>query len=74
MKIQVARRGGSARWSEKEATDLAALLQARGDLAGARPLAEGALAIWEKTLGVEHPITNVGLRGFFLRPNNQPQR
>jgi hypothetical protein len=37
---------------------LAHLLQAQGDLAGARPLCERALAIDEKVLGREHPNTN----------------
>ena len=31
--------------------NLAGLLQAQGDLAGAPPLYERALAIWEKVLG-----------------------
>ena len=37
--------------------NLALLLQAQGDLAGARPLFERALAIREKALGPEHPDT-----------------
>ena len=37
--------------------NLASLLQAQGDLAGARPLYERALAIREKVLGPEHPDT-----------------
>jgi tetratricopeptide (TPR) repeat protein len=41
--------------------NLAHLLQAQGDFAGARPLYERALAIREKTLGPEHPDTAVGL-------------
>jgi tetratricopeptide (TPR) repeat protein len=41
--------------------NLAHLLQAQGDFAGARPLYERALAIREKTLGPEHPYTAVSL-------------
>ena len=37
--------------------NLALLLWAQGDLAGARPLFERALAIAEKVLGLEHPST-----------------
>ena len=37
--------------------NLAGLLQDQGDLAGARPLYERALAICEKVLGPEHPDT-----------------
>ena len=37
--------------------NLAVLLRAQGDLAGARPLYERALAIREKVLGPEHPDT-----------------
>jgi tetratricopeptide (TPR) repeat protein len=37
--------------------EIAVLLQAQGDLAGARPLNERALAIREKALGPEHPDT-----------------
>jgi hypothetical protein len=37
--------------------NLAGLLQAQGDLAGARRLFERALAIREKALGPEHPDT-----------------
>jgi hypothetical protein len=37
--------------------NLASLLQAQGDLAGARPLFERALAIREKVLGPDHPHT-----------------
>ncbi len=33
------------------------MLRAQGDLAGARPLHERALAIFEKALGPEHPDT-----------------
>src|SRR6185312_9397326 len=36
---------------------LAFLLQAQGDFAGAQPLCERALAIREKALGPEHPAT-----------------
>jgi Tetratricopeptide repeat len=35
------------------------VLQDQGDLAGARPLFERALAIREKALGPEHPYTNL---------------
>jgi tetratricopeptide (TPR) repeat protein len=38
--------------------NLARLLRDQGDLAGARPLFERALAINEKVLGPEHPETN----------------
>jgi hypothetical protein len=37
--------------------NLALLLSDQGDLAGARPLYERALAIREKVLGPEHPDT-----------------
>ena len=37
--------------------NLAVLLRDQGDLAGARPLFERALAIFEKVLGPEHPDT-----------------
>jgi tetratricopeptide (TPR) repeat protein len=37
---------------------LASLLLDQGDLAGARPLFERALTIFEKVLGREHPSTN----------------
>ena len=37
--------------------NLALVLRAQGDLAGARPLYERALAIREKALGPEHPDT-----------------
>ena len=38
-------------------SNLAVLLQGQGDEAGARPLHERALAIFEKALGPEHPYT-----------------
>jgi tetratricopeptide (TPR) repeat protein len=38
--------------------NLAFLLEAQGDGAGARPLYQRALAIFEKVLGPEHPNTN----------------
>ncbi len=41
--------------------NLAALLQAQGDLAAARPLYERALAIYEKAFGPEHPDTATSL-------------
>ena len=41
--------------------NLARLLQDQGDLAGARPLFERALAIREKALGPEHPDTATSL-------------
>ena len=44
--------------------NLAGLLQAQGDLAGARPLYERALAILEKALGPDHPNTNRVRRNF----------
>jgi Tetratricopeptide repeat len=37
--------------------DLARLRHDQGDLAGALPLIERALAIYEKTLGPDHPFT-----------------
>ena len=37
--------------------NLAALLHAQGDLAGARPLYKRALAIRERALGPQHPTT-----------------
>jgi tetratricopeptide (TPR) repeat protein len=39
--------------------NLALCLQDQGDLLGARPLFERALAINEKVLGTEHPRTNM---------------
>jgi Tetratricopeptide repeat len=39
--------------------NLAGLLQAQGDFAGARPLFERALAIAEKVLGPKHPYTAI---------------
>jgi tetratricopeptide (TPR) repeat protein len=44
--------------------NFAHLLQAQGDLAGARPLYERALAIYEKVLGADHPNTNRGRYNF----------
>ncbi len=41
--------------------NLALLLKDQGDLAGARPLFERALAISEKALGLEHPSTATSL-------------
>jgi tetratricopeptide (TPR) repeat protein len=41
--------------------NLAVLVQAQGDLVGARPLLERALAIREKVLGPEHPDTATSL-------------
>ena len=46
--------------------NLALLLQAQGDLAGARPLYERALAIREKALGPEHPHTATSLNNLAL--------
>ena len=40
---------------------LAGVLERQGDLAGARPLCERALAIREKVLGAEHPDTATSL-------------
>ena len=40
------------------------MLHAQGDLAGARPLFERALAIHEKALGPEHPTTATTLNNF----------
>ena len=40
-----------------KSNNLAGLLRDQGDLAGARPLFERALAIREKVLGPEHPHT-----------------
>ena len=51
--------------------NLALLLQAQGDLAGARPLFERALAIREKALGPEHPDTATSLNN--LAPLLQAQ-
>jgi tetratricopeptide (TPR) repeat protein len=39
--------------------NLAVLLRAQGDYAGAKPLYERALAISEKALGAEHPSTKI---------------
>jgi tetratricopeptide (TPR) repeat protein len=44
--------------------NLALLLQAQNDPAGARPLYERALSILEKALGLEHPNTNRVRRNF----------
>jgi hypothetical protein len=41
--------------------NLAGLLQAQSDLAGAWPFQERALAIYEKALGPEHPSTAASL-------------
>ena len=41
--------------------NLGYLLQAQGDLAGARPVYERALAIRERVLGPEHPYTAASL-------------
>ena len=46
--------------------NFAQLLQAQGDLAGARPLLERALAIREKVLGPEHPDTAASLHNLAL--------
>ena len=56
--------------------NLAVLLQAQGDLAGARPLFERALAIREKVLGAEHPdtATSLGNLGRLLRDLGQPDK
>jgi tetratricopeptide (TPR) repeat protein len=49
--------------------NLGYLLHAQGDLAGARPYCERALAIWEKALGPDHPDTTTSLNnlGYLLR-------
>jgi tetratricopeptide (TPR) repeat protein len=47
-----------SRKGEISLNNLADLLQAQGDLAGARPLFERALAIYEKTLGADHSNIN----------------
>jgi len=39
--------------------NLGFLLRAQGDLVGARPYYERALAIWEKRLGPDHPHTKI---------------
>jgi hypothetical protein len=60
---------GSPAWGEKvlgpehpstamSLNNLASLLQDQGDLAGARPLYERALALYERALGPDHPSTN----------------
>ena len=36
---------------------MSGLLQAEGELAAAKPLYERALAIWERTVGPDHPVT-----------------
>jgi tetratricopeptide (TPR) repeat protein len=46
--------------------NLAFLLQAQGDLAGARPLYERALAIREKVLGPDHPDSATSLNNLAL--------
>ena len=62
------RRSSNARWQSTKTCsgpddpdtattidNLAGLLQAQGDLAGAQPLAERALAIYDRVFGPEHP-------------------
>jgi tetratricopeptide (TPR) repeat protein len=49
--------GPEHRHTATSLNNLAYLLQAQGDLAGARPLFERALAINEKAFGPEHPAT-----------------
>jgi Tetratricopeptide repeat len=46
--------------------NLAVLLRSQGDLAGARPLLERALAIWGKALGPEHPYA-IAVRDSFAK-------
>jgi hypothetical protein len=45
---------------------IALVLQAEGDLAGARPFHERALAAREKALGAEHPDTAESLSNLAL--------
>jgi tetratricopeptide (TPR) repeat protein len=52
-------------------TNLAILLQEKGDLAGARPLLERALAIREKVFGSEHPDTGLSLNDLGLLLQDQ---
>jgi hypothetical protein len=47
------------------------LLKDQGDLGGARPLLERALAIWEKVLGPEHPNVAAGLNNLALLLRDQ---
>jgi tetratricopeptide (TPR) repeat protein len=56
--------------------NLAKLLRAQGDLAGARPLFERALAICEKVFGPEHPDTAQSLNqlGDLLREQGELAR
>jgi hypothetical protein len=49
-----------------KAGGVASLLHAQGDLAGALPLSERALAISEKALGPEHPDTAMSLNNLAL--------
>ena len=51
--------------------NLAVLLSDEGDLAGARPLHERALAIREKALGPEHPDTATSLNNLANLLQNQ---
>jgi tetratricopeptide (TPR) repeat protein len=51
--------------------NLAVLLKTQGDLAGARPLYERALVIWEKALGPEHPETNQARRNLAILRLNE---
>ena len=47
------------------------MLQAQGELAVARPLFERALAIYEKTLGPEHPNTATSLNNLAMNLREQ---
>jgi len=49
------------------------LLQAQGDLAGARPLFERTLAIREKALGPEHPNTATSLNNLAYLLSVRPE-
>jgi Flp pilus assembly protein TadD len=59
--------GAEHRHTASSLNNLAVVLKAQGDLAGARPLHERALAIREKVLGAEHPDTVMNLNAVLLQ-------
>ncbi len=50
--------------SVQSLNNLAALYQAQGRYAEAKPLYKRALAIWEKALGLDHPRVALGLENY----------
>jgi hypothetical protein len=51
--------------------NLGGLLQTVGDLAGARPLYERALAICERVLGPDHPSSRIVRENLAKLPRNE---